>query len=113
MYSCACRNGKIITIITKNYLSTNIEEKRARGKKSRHRRQAADTDMRDASDKKIRLPQKKTLAQNAVIKFVCIIIVVFCCICSFFIRTNISASDRTAEQIQLQLQRYRYNVASN
>lgn len=26
---CLCRNGKIITIITKNYLSTNREEKEA------------------------------------------------------------------------------------
>lgn len=110
MCKCICRNGKIITIITKNYLSTNTatavekaaEEKQQIQIRATHQIKRYET-----------LLQKRS-AQNAVIKFVAVAIpiVVALVVVSSFVQ--ISVLDRVAccsSYRYIDAKRYRYIIS--
>lgn len=84
MHKCICRNGKIITIITKNYLSTNTaiaaEEASREGKQQQIQIRATHQIKRYES-----LLQKRS-AQNAVIKFVAVAIPIVVVVVSSFVQ---------------------------
>lgn len=96
MYKCICRNGKIITIITKNYLSTNtaIAAEEAAEEASRGGKRQQIQIRATHQIKRYETLLQKRSAQNAVIKFVTVAIPIVVVVVSSFVQ--IPVLDRVA-----------------